>query len=726
MMTLLNGQSLQAKDRFQPETMALNLEERNSTATVTIGPEAPEIKINDWLRDETEPGAGIIWRVKTVNEATETKTRTLTLEHVIQYLQDRIIFGEATPKTITGNSRATTCTAREAAAYALRQQNLWRLGDLEASASKPYSFNGDKIFAALETVTSSLPDMQWEYDLSALPFTLHIRKQPTGFQSEMRMRRNITTMKVQVDRTRMYTRFYPIGKNNLHVDGDYIGRNENLYGVICKVETDQSLDTKEKLRAWAEERLARHSEPLVTVTVTGLELSAATGEPLDHIVIGRQCRIPVPEAGTVMTERVTKISWADKIKEPEKITVTLANLMEDVASIINSQSASSGRSSRNGAKKGEEDHAWFVDTSTHVGMVAEAVAGEGAATDWSRVASVMVDGEGIHQRVTRTENDVVAMWSSIDVLEDRIVLEVANAKSDTFSKIEQTASSIRTEVSSSKSSLWSSITQTSTQISLKVGKGEVISCINQTPESITIQARRVNLQGYVTADDLTAQYLSGIFTSAVWLEVYNLKVKGSFQYTFATGPDSSETVGFSQLVKDLQIVRSGNTYTLQKKNAGSTQWTDVDSFSRAITSWDFGWSNGTLTVTAQPQNQSTPEADKRTLVAGTKTLSGTTYSVPILAEHGTGTTYTEDTGKVITVDASEVYTNGKKAAEVTLSRSAVTTDSAYQKYLTYKASNNSNTSHNQTEKIYLVKATGKAQLRSGSATGTVIMEINTT
>ena len=486
MMVLLNGHSLQARARFQPESMPLNLEERNSTASITVGPDAPEIRINDWLMDETEPGAGIVWRVKMVNEVKETQTRTIALEHVVQYLKDQLMFGEVTPATITGNGKADRCTAREAAVYVMNRQSLWRLGTLEGNRTAPYNFNGDNLFSAMETITGSMEDMQWEYDLTSMPFTLNLVKQPTGIRSEMRMRRNITSMRVQTDRSRMYTRIYPIGKNNLHISGDYLSRNEQTWGVVCKVETDQSQDTEEKLRDWAQERLSRHCEPLVTVTVTGLELSEATGEPLDHIVLGRRCRIPLPDYGTTITERVTKLSWADKIKEPEKVTVTLANNAEDVASIVNSQSASSGKGGRASAKQKEEDHAWFVDTTTHVGMIAEAVAGPGSAEDWSRVASVIVDGEGIHQRVTRTEGEVVAMWSSIEVLDNKIEMEVANAKSDTFAKIEMTASSIRSEVNSSKSTIFSTIMQTATNIYTQVGnaKSDTYSKIEQTASSI--------------------------------------------------------------------------------------------------------------------------------------------------------------------------------------------------------------------------------------------------
>ena len=485
-MILLKGRSLTIKNHFMPEAMSLSLEERNSSATVTVGPDAPAIAINDWVKDETEPGAGIIWRVKTITEQVETKTRTIQLEHVIQYLKDRVLFGETLPKDITGNKNDTECTARQAIIHILGKQSIWQLGDLCENPSNPYNFNGENLFSALETVTSSLDGAQWEYDLRSLPFTLHIRKQPAQFTSEMRMSRNITTLRKQIDRSRMYTRHYPIGKNNIHIDGDYTSKNENIWGVVAKVETDQSYENKDTLKAWSQERLNRHCEPLVTVTVTGLELSGSTGEPLDHIVVGRRCRVPLPEYGTTISERVTKMSWSDKIKEPEKVTVTLANLVEDVASIVNSQSASSSKGGRTGAKKAGEDHAWFVDTTTHVAMVAEAVAGPGAAEDWSRVSEVIVDGLGIHQRVTRTEGEIVAAWAAIEVLDDKIDMEVANAKSDMYAHVEITASHIRSEVSSSKSTLFSVIMQTATNIYTQVGnaKSDTYSKIEQTASSI--------------------------------------------------------------------------------------------------------------------------------------------------------------------------------------------------------------------------------------------------
>ena len=565
MIVLFKGHSLTPKNRFQPEAMSLSLAERTSTASMTLSPSAPTLSVDDWVQIEDGPGAGIVWRVKTIDEQFDKKTRTVSLEHVINTLRDKLMFGEVKTKDISGNK--DSASALQAVQYILDKQSDWVLGRFAYSGvSNPYSFNGDDLFSALETVSSSLEDCIWEYSFDSYPFTLNIRHMNDTVVSEMRMDRNIKTLKKTIDRSRMYTRHYPIGKNNLHISGNYVSKNERQYGVVCKTETNNGKDTDATLRAWAQERLNRHCEPSVTVTISGLDLAGATGEPLDSFVIGKQCRVPLPEFNTTIVERVTRLNYTDIINEPMTVTVTLANELQDVATILKESSSSGGSSGRNQAKKDEEDHAWFLDTEDHVGMVAEAVAGPGAKDNWSRVSEVIVDGQGIHQRVTKTENEVVTMWSSIELLEDKIVMEVANAKSDTYSKIEQTASSIRSEVNSSKSTLfsvimqtatniytqvgnaksdtyskieqtassirsevnsskstiystimqtatniysevanaksglYSSIEQTQSSISLKVGKGEVVSCINQTAETIKISASKIQLDGTTIAN----------------------------------------------------------------------------------------------------------------------------------------------------------------------------------------------------------------------------------
>ena len=152
-MILLDGNSLTAAGVISPETMSLQMKERETTATFTTE-SAEGIAVGTWLKDDREPGAGIVYRVRSIQQAYNARTQTITLEHVISVLKDRILFGEIKPSTITGNPSATTCTARQAVTYILSQQSDWTLGGFDYdSVSNPYKFDGDTLFEALETVT---------------------------------------------------------------------------------------------------------------------------------------------------------------------------------------------------------------------------------------------------------------------------------------------------------------------------------------------------------------------------------------------------------------------------------------------------------------------------------------------------------------------------------------------------------------------------------------------
>jgi hypothetical protein len=359
----------------------------------------------------------------------------------------------------------------------------------------------------------------------------------------------------------MFTRFYPIGKDNKHITGNYVSKNENLYGTVSKVETDQSLDTEAKLRSWARSRLAKHAEPMVTVTISGLELSKATGEALDKFEIGTMCRVPLPEFTTTITERVTKLNWSDKIKDPESVTVTLANALEDVASIINNLNKTAGAGGSGGrasAKNDEEKHAWLINENDRVGLLAEAVAGPGADEDWSRVSSIIADGEGLHARVTKTEKDVIQAEAKIEVNENLIEAEVRQRKSDT-------------------ASMSSKITQHADKISLVVQEkngqnvvnaAKIVAGVNSSGSSIKLSADHIDIDGIVSrlssyqigALKLTTVALKVFGQDATWQEkkvVTGINYSNSQSRSFLYGTTSSPSGTYSG-----HIVSSYTTATL--------------------------------------------------------------------------------------------------------------------------------------------------------------------
>ena len=115
---------------------------------------------------------------------------------------------------------------------------------------------------------------------------------------------------------------------------------------------------------------------------------------------------------------------------------------------------------------------------------------------------IQINAEGLSAEIARAKGVEGDLSTSISATAESIRTEVKNTTDGLDSKIDQTASEIRQEVTDKYNGLDSKITQTANSItstvSQKVGKDEVISAINQSAESITISASKINLQGAVT------------------------------------------------------------------------------------------------------------------------------------------------------------------------------------------------------------------------------------
>lgn len=496
-MILLNGKSLTPKRKIPLEALSLQLKERDTTATMTPA-DMTGIQIGSWVKDEGSPGAGIVYRVRSIGQAYATGTTTVQLEHAVNILKDEILFGEHGAKEITGNSRATDCTAEETIRYILKKSPEWTLGKFDyPKVRNPYKFDGNTLFEAIQTVTDSLEDPWWSYDFSAYPFKLNITKRSSTVGSEMRAGRNLNAITKSIDKSGMYTRFYPIGKNNLKISGNYVEKNASTYGVVSHVETDQSIDSESELRRWANERLKKHAQPTVTIDVDGVELADATGEKMDRLTLGTLCRVPLPEFNTTITERIVALSYKDKLHQPEVVKATLANQRNDVTKIIAEMIRGGGGGGRAAAKEAEEDHAWFVDTNTKVAMVAEGVVGTDADGNpkWDRLTELIVDGNGLDSSVRVLENDVVTANSRITQTEKEIALEVNQRTSENksmSSRISQMADKI-------------SLVVTSKNGKDEVDVASIVAGINsQTGSYVQIKAKTIDLSGYVKATQLDA------------------------------------------------------------------------------------------------------------------------------------------------------------------------------------------------------------------------------
>lgn len=340
----LSGHTMTPAGQIRPSSMSLNWRINglsNCTMTLELGAD-PALALGDWVLITAPMGhqSGVFY-VKNVKTDYVRGVYTVTLEHTFGLLQEMVAFGEITPETI-GGTGTTSVTSTAAITYLLSRQTeqLWTLYENDfASESQGWKFQYQDIYTALDSISSSIPECQWEFDQSVFPWRLSLKAWPTATTMEMRKNRNIESMSVTVDRSNMFTRVYPTGKKDLHIGSvnsgvDYLEKNTATWGVISKTITDSSIDSASLLKAWAQAELDRNAEPAISVSVGGIELSAATGESLDALTIGRLCRIPLPEYSTTVTERIVELAWRDCIISEESVTVTLANELRTIQSVL--------------------------------------------------------------------------------------------------------------------------------------------------------------------------------------------------------------------------------------------------------------------------------------------------------------------------------------------------------------------------------------------------------
>ena len=537
-MILLAGKSLTQERRVPLEAMSLSIRERDTTATI-VPADMKGIQLKSWMKDDTAPGKDIVYRVRDIDQNFNTDTYTVQLEHIICTLKDQILFGETKTETIAGEKGAKTVTAKKAVQFILGKQSDWVLGEFDYQDSNPYKFDGETLFDAIEQVTDSLEGAIWTYDTTVYPFRLNIKKEDEAVGTELRAGRNLQTLRKKISKTGTYTRFYPIGKDDLHLPGGgYVEKNVSEYGLISKVETDQSLDTVEELRRWANEQLAKHAEPTSTIDVEGVELADATGVSLDEIKICRKCRIPLPDFGTTILERITSIDYPEKLRQPKVFRATLANSRKDVTKVIADFMKRSGGGGRAAAREQKEKTAWILDTDNRVGLCAKGIVGvdENGEPNWLRLTNLIVDENGLDSSVQSVKDGLVTAETRIKQTENAIELEAKRAISK-------------------ENKLEASIKVAADQISLVVRKkdGEyeidaasIVMGINDEAEGggsyIKLKAKAVDLGNYATVGQLDAAVgnfnkLVAGDTTASWLKAnsmaansFSVNAGGSFMF----------------------------------------------------------------------------------------------------------------------------------------------------------------------------------------------------
>lgn len=403
---LLKGQTLSPERTLRPYTLKLTVVENGvSNGSMVIGPDEPAINVGAWLRVWTCQGDMGVYRVTSINHDVTGQKRTINFEHLINALSDSIIFHEVKatdidPNAETAGGATVTKTIEKALTY--QRNEVWKLGKCEFSERQMFNFLQQTVWDAVQSVLNTLEGYVLRFKMDELPFTLRVEKEETAATCEMRLNRNLSTMQKSINRSDMFTRLYPVGAKDLHIndvnDGKaYIMQNHGLYGVIESTKQEPSITDAKELLAWGKAQLKKFSKPSVTITISGLELSGSTGLAIDKLVVGTMCNVPLPDFGTVETERITQLAWADVLAKPEAVTVTMANNRKTVQGIVQQvqqqQKKAKARDDKDDTDKEKEYHTWFEKTDESITAGASRITDAEAAVSELKITAGQIKSD---------------------------------------------------------------------------------------------------------------------------------------------------------------------------------------------------------------------------------------------------------------------------------------------------------------------------------------------
>lgn len=545
-----------------------------STASLTL-PDGEHAAFGEWVEVFTQNGSAGVYRVVSASE-TYTGEASAELEHGICALGDAIIPGEG---TISGTLSHVLSTMLGYQVVNAGGAPLWALGSVATNAQASFDHDSTNLLSAVLAV---VPDgYMLTFDQSALPWRLGIAKMETTPGCEGRLSRNLRSVTVTVDEEDFCTRIYC---NMLPSPGYMDGTTVGTWGVKAKTITAQENVTQESLTAYITQYLEDHKNPRVSIECDAEDLSAITGESIDRMEKGRLFRLALPDYGVAMEERILSVHTGSAYDEPERVRLTLANSIRDTAdtlvyidnAVTGGASSSSARGGyvRGGGgsgisqasvldmlKKAETyitaDEAWTREAgirieSNYAELYAtkKAIVGDWtgdvetinalihASTDNGGLVAMLVGRKNSAEEVNALISATAAGGGMITLKADSTtVTELGNRVNQTEINIDNANAAIALKASQTTvdalgervSSAEINIDGAKASIELKVSKDGIISSINQSAEEIIISASKIDLSGYVTASEFSAEIANLQITESSILRAGSLTTKNFIQ-----------------------------------------------------------------------------------------------------------------------------------------------------------------------------------------------------
>ena len=542
---LLDG-SMQELARLNPASLSLdeNLSPL-STAQMVLPEGECTAETGQFVELYTSHGSAGVYRVQQAEQDYGGRV-TLALEHGLTTLGDGIMPGE-------GEQSGTTQQLL-AAILACQPKTMWKLGKVAVPDSRTLTWQCDhsNLLESLCSLMDELTGYRLTFDQSVFPWVLNVEALTDADGCECRLSRNLSSLRVEEDRSELCTRLYVNGLAS-PLDADTIG----TYGAITRyMDADTDIGADELMKQ-GRAYLEAHKSPAISVTMDAVDWYEATGEPFDRFTLGKVCRVCLPDYGKTIRQRVIGLSWPDVYGQPDQATVKLASesttAVDVMAGLIIDTTITKKRFTAD-LRSQKELLLAAEDKITLMATRVEVIAQE-----------VEVNAEQIALKASSEEvGELTRRMSAAE-----IAIDGANARIDLKAN-QTTVDDLGTRVSAAEVA----IDGANAEIALKVSKNGVVSAINMSPEGVKISASKIELDGETIANKLLGGYIDVTSIDANEGDITNLYCDTAYLSSLVLN-DTGVSLKSKTVVVGQQTITPSYVTIQYKDHNGNNQYTQV-------------------------------------------------------------------------------------------------------------------------------------------------------
>ena len=350
-MPVLLNSSMQESAILYPTKGSLKINASSvSEAQLTLADKSTTIPMHGWVKLWNQNGfVGIFRRTSRNNNITVDKS--VTLRHGIDILNDSVWEAQ---EDFTGTLTEYLTAILNHQTSLINGVKPWVLGSCAKTANVVKSINYDNLMDLLQGTVDEGEDYYFTYDQTVWPWQISLVAKPSGVLSEFRLNRNIEKCKISDNDSELCTRLIlNVNKTIESADPDTQTETKSVwrvynnaagqaaYGIITKTaDIDVTQDTLPggpfpEADAWAAAFFAKRAAPQLQIQIDGLVLKKITGLNWDESRICELCRVALPEYAESIEQRVVTISYPDLFGTPERISVSLANVLPSYTNSLN-------------------------------------------------------------------------------------------------------------------------------------------------------------------------------------------------------------------------------------------------------------------------------------------------------------------------------------------------------------------------------------------------------